>query len=186
MEQQLILVDEKDKFFGKYASKGKCHFAQGLHHLAFTLMILNDKGEVLLQERKHELWDHFWDLTNSHPLHLENGRDETIKEAVSRCLKGEWGVDFPVETLFAFNYFAQYKNDFCENEYCYFLLGKYNGEVFPAEKVAYGYKWMLLGKLETDIKTHPETYTPWLIRSMEELKKRDTGKLLFFKNDRQN
>ena len=170
-DQYLILVDENNNPSGKYAPKVVCHSGRGLTHLAFTLLILNDKNEVLLQDRKHLLWDHFWDLTNSHPLHMEN-HDENINEAVSRCLQREWGIDLPVKKLFSFRYFAKHKNNFCENEHCVFLLGKHNGEIYPSDEVAYGYKWMDLTDLKKDIKVHPEFYTPWLVRGILELEKR--------------
>jgi len=172
-KQQLILVDEDDKFLGRYAIKADCHTGEGLHHRAFTLLIINNQKEVLLQDRKHQLWDHFLDLTNSHPLHLENGSDETTPQAASRCLRREWGIDFPVKKLFTFNYFSQYEGNFCENECCYFLVGKYQGEVHPNPEVAYGYKWMPLDQLLEDINIHPEIYTPWLMRALKEVKKRN-------------
>jgi len=168
--QQLILVDEQDKFLGKYAAKADCHSGQGLHHRAFTIMILNSKNEVLLQKRKHSLWDGYWDLTNSHPLHLGEN-DETYEQAALRCLKREWGVEFPVKKLFGFNYFSQY-GDFCENEYCAFMLGEYDGEVYPNPEVAYGYKWISLKDLLADVKKNQESYTPWAVRALEEYEKR--------------
>lgn len=132
-------------------------------------MILNKKDEVLLQKRKHKLWDNFWDLTNSHPLHREDGTDETYEEAAQRCLKREWGIEIPVKKLFAFNYFAQYKNNLCENEYCLFMVGQYDEEPHPNTEVAHEYKWMPLDKLLKDIKIHSQEYTPWLIKALEEL-----------------
>ncbi len=183
-EQQLILVDDKDDFLGKYAPKSKCHTGKGLRHRAFTLLIRNSKNEVLLQQRKHLLWDKCWDLTNSHPLHKKGGTNESYDESVSRCLKWEWGIDFPIKKLFAFNYFARIKvlpkagsyfaqfGNFCENEYCAFMIGEYNGEVYPNPEVAYGYKWMPLSELLEDIKIHSEIYTPWLLKALGELQKR--------------
>ena len=170
-EQKLILVDEKNNPSGKYAPKMVCHSGTGLTHLAFTVLILNQKNEVLLQDRKHLLWDHFWDLTNSHPLHLEKF-DEKISQAIKRCLQREWGISLPVRELFSFRYFAKHENNFCENEYCVFFQGKYDGEVYPSGEVAYGYKWMNLVDLKKDIKVHPEFYTPWLLRGIRELGKR--------------
>lgn len=171
-EQELLLVDKNDKFLGEYAPKSRCHTGDGLHHRAFTILILNKKREVLLQKRKHKLWDGSWDLTNSHPLHTKKG-DESYKEAAYRCLKREWGVKIPIKRLFSFNYFAQYGN-FCENEYCAFLVGRCNGKVYPNPEVAYGYKWVALKKLLKDIKINPEIYTPWAIRVLKEYEKRFT------------
>jgi isopentenyl-diphosphate delta-isomerase len=171
-EQELLLVDKNDNFLGKYAPKSRCHIGTGLHHRAFTFLILNSKGEILLQDRKHQIWDHYWDITASHPIHKEDGADETYEQAASRCLKREWGVDFPIKKLFGFNYFAKYQNNLCENEYCAVLLGKYDGEVYPNLEVAYGYKWVPLDELLKDFKIHPENYTPWLIKALEEYKLR--------------
>lgn len=171
-DQSLILVDEKNSPSGKYAPKRVCHSGKGLTHLAFTILVLNNKNEVLLQHRKHKLWDHFWDLTNSHPLNLREKVNETIEQAVSRCLKREWGGDFPTNELFSLRYFAKHKNKFCENEYCVFLLGHFDGEVCPSSEVAYGFKWILLNELMLDVKNHPRRYTPWLVRGINELAKR--------------
>lgn len=167
--QQLLLVDDQDNFLGKYAPKMKCHTGGGLHHRAFTIMILKKKDEVLLQQRKHELWDDYWDLTNSHPLHKKDEDDETYEEAAQRCLEREWGIRIPVKKLFAFNYFAKYKNNLCENEYCVFMIGRYDEKPHPNLEVAYGYKWMSLKELLKDIKIHPSQYTPWLVKALEEL-----------------
>jgi len=171
IEQELLLVDKNDNFLGKYAPKSRCHIGTGLHHRAFTILIRNQKGEVLLQKRKHKLWDGFWDLTNSHPLHKEDGTDETYEEAAQRCLKREWGIEIPVKKLFGFNYFARFTK-FSENEYCAFLVGEHNGEVYPNSEVAYGYKWVPLDELLKDFKIHPQNYTPWLIKALEEYKLR--------------
>ena len=170
-EQMLILVNESDKLLEKYAPKSKCHTGKELHHRAFTVLILNKKGKVLLQKRKHKLWDGFWDLTNSHPLHKDN-KNESYHQAVTRCLKKEWGIEIPVKKLFGFNYFAKYKKNFCENEYCLFLVGEHNGSVHPNPEVAYGYKWRRLKVLLDDIKIHLGNYTPWTIKALQEFESR--------------
>lgn len=170
-EQVLILVDESDNSLGKYASKHRCHQGKGLHHRAFTILIYNKEGEVLLQKRKHQLWDNYWDLTNSHPFRKEDGKEETYKEATQRCLKREWGLKVSLRKPFGFNYFADY-GDFCENEYCAVFVGEHNGKIYPNPEVIYEHKWMPLKALLRDIKIHPETYTPWAIKALRELEKR--------------
>lgn len=169
--QLLLLVDKNDRFLGKYALKDKCHTGRGLHHRAFTILIYNKKGEILLQKRKHVLWDGFWDLTNSHPLHLKNGDDESYLRAARRCLKREWGIKTPVVKLFGFNYFAKFAN-FCENEYCAFLVGEYSGKVFPNPEVAYGYRWSPFKKLLREIKNSPGKYTPWALIALSKFSSR--------------
>jgi isopentenyl-diphosphate delta-isomerase len=176
--EQLILVNKNDRFLGRYSPKQECHQGAGLHHRAFTLLIYNSKTEILLQDRKHQLWDHSWDLTNSHLLHLEDGTDETYEQSVSRCLKREWGVDFPVEKTFGFNYFAKLGN-LCENEYCYFLMGKHNGNVYLNPEVAYGCKWVSFTGVAKDLKIHPKIYTPWLLKGLEEFQRHPSFRSFF-------
>lgn len=170
-EQALVLVDEKDRPIGQCAPKSQCHLGEGLHHRAFTLLIFNQKGEVLLQQRKHQLWDKIWDLTNSHPVRKENGGEENYEEAIQRCLKREWGVGFSVKKLFGFNYFAQYGH-LCENEYCAFFVGEYSGEVFPNSEVAYGYRWLAYLKLIEEINNSSDKFTPWAIQAVQEFSRR--------------
>lgn len=178
-----MLVDKNDRFLGKHAPKSKCHAGQGLHHRAFTILIHNKKGRVLLQKRKHRLWGGFWDLTNSHPVRRQDGSKETHQQAARRCLKREWGIKTSVKKLFGFNYQAQFgppageAGDFCENEYCAFLIGEYNGKVFPNPEVAYGYRWLPLAELKKEIKLNPQNYTPWLIKAVKEFFRRGLGKL---------
>ncbi|AJF60521.1 MAG: NUDIX domain-containing protein [Candidatus Diapherotrites archaeon] len=169
-DQLLLLVDENDKFSGQYAPREKCHFGKGIHHRAFAIIVYNKKKEILLQLRKHKLWDNFWDLTAaSHPLHLKE-RDESYQEAGSRCLKAEFGFDVKLETLFGYNYFAKY-GEHCENEYCALLAGEFNGKVKPDRKAVKDFKWQKLDALEKDVKKDKNKFTPWLIVALEELKK---------------
>ena len=177
-EQMLLLVDEKGDFTKKYAPRSICHTGKGKRHLAFTMLIYNSDRKILLQHRKHRLFDRLWDLAGaSHPLHLGN-RDETMQEAASRFLLGEWGIEsLKVEDIGGFNYFAEY-GEKCENEHCRLLIAEFNGELKPSEQHAYGYKWVSLGELLKDIIRNQKIYTPWLIVSVEELLKHPLGKKL--------
>lgn len=57
----LLLVDEADQGVG-HLSKLKCHEGQGVLHRAFSLLIFNGKGELLLQQRSatKRLWPAYW------------------------------------------------------------------------------------------------------------------------------
>ncbi len=46
----LILVDEADRDLG-FLSKSLCHEGRGVLHRAFSLLIFNDYGELLIQQR---------------------------------------------------------------------------------------------------------------------------------------
>lgn len=171
--QSVIIVDNDDKFLGKYAPRHKAHTGEGLHHRAFVCFLLNKKGQILLQKRKHWLWDGLWDLTAiSHVLHLD-GRDETYEKATARALKKEMGIKrVKVEKIGGFNYFAKHeKDDGCENEYCAIMFGRHGGEVSPNPEDVYEYKWMGFKKFVEDTKKHPKLYTPWAVLMVETLEK---------------
>lgn len=157
----LLLVDHQDNFSGKYAEKEKCHTGLGLHHRAFVVLLQNKKGEVLLQKRKHKLWDGYWDLTAiSHVLHLPN-HDESYEEAAQRCLKREMGItNVTLKKVGAFNYFVK-EGKYCENEYCAILTGIYEGKVLPNTDVVYEYIWMDRDAFIADVIQNPKKYTPW-------------------------
>lgn len=170
MEQTILAVDEEGKFI-KYIPKPKGHEGVGRRHLAIAVMLENSKGEVLLQKRKHKIFDNIWDITGAtHPLHLEE-KDETLEEAAWRCLKDEYGITqkIPLKNLGAFKYFSQDGKN-CENEYCYLLVGEYNGQVSLNPEAGYEYKWREKGEFIKDIKMNPGKYSPWAKEAIKLLK----------------
>ena len=93
--QTLIVVDDNDEII-QYASRSICHRGNGLRHRGVAIWLHNSQAEILLQKRKHELFDQLWDLAGAtHPLHLDD-RDETYEESGIRCLKTEWGITLPL------------------------------------------------------------------------------------------
>lgn len=167
--QMLLLVDEDDNFSGKYAKRIDCHTGKGIRHRAFVTLLENNKGEVLLQKRKHSLWDGFWDTTAiSHTLHLDD-HDESYNEAAERTQQAEMGIKgVSVDKIGGFTYFAKF-GDMCENEYCAILYGTYNGEVKPNKDAVYEFMWLDKQTFINNCLKENNTYTPWAIL---------TGKLL--------
>ncbi|MBI2019689.1 NUDIX domain-containing protein [Candidatus Daviesbacteria bacterium] len=173
MNSQIILeVRDGGEFVG-YIPKEEGHTGEGRRHLAIAVLIYNSKGQVLLQRRKHKIFDNIWDITGAtHPLHKEDGTDETLEEATRRCLEGEWDIrDIKdIKILGNFNYFAKYEN-MCENEHCYLLIGEYNGDIDLNSGMGYEYKWTDKFKFLEDIKSQTQNFTPWAIKSVEILEK---------------
>jgi isopentenyl-diphosphate delta-isomerase len=167
-KQFLLVVDDTDTFLGEYKEKELCHRGKGIHHRAFVVCLFNKKNEILLQLRKHKRWDKFWDVTSiSHVLHLPD-YDETYEQAGRRSLKDEMGITgVALKKVGGFNYFAEHKNDMCENEYCAVLVGTYTGDVFPNSEVLYKYKWMDKKAFITDCKKNPRVYAPWTLFTAE-------------------
>lgn len=166
MDKQIILVaDEEGNFTGEYIPKEIGHTGEGKRHLAISVLVYSSKGEVLLQKRKHRVFDDIWDISGAtHPLHHE--RDESLEEATRRCLKREYGIteEIGLKNLGFFNYFARY-GEYCENEHCCLMVGEYNGDINLNSEVGYGYKWISEEEFLKDIKNNPQKYSPWAVEA---------------------
>src|ERR1700756_3649228 len=117
----LILVDEADREVG-HLIKAKCHDGQGVLHRAFSLLIFNGSGELLLQQRasSKRLWPLYWSNSCcSHPR-----RAESMETAIHRRLNEELGLRCPLQFLFKFQYQAQFEAVGSEQELCSVFIGR--------------------------------------------------------------
>lgn len=184
MDDQIILaVDDNGVFNGEYIPKWEGHTGEGKRHLAMTVLIYNEQssrasptnaGQVLLQRRKHKVFDKIWDFTAAtHPLHLKD-HDESVEEATWRCLEREYGIKekIPLKNLGFFDYFARY-GKLCENEHCAMMVGEYNGKLKLNPEVGYEYKWMDKNDFLKDIQKNPKKYSPWAVEGVKILKSKN-------------
>jgi len=176
---KVVKVNKRDKVLG-LIDKLKAHKVKGVLHRAFSILVVNDKGEILLQQRsKYKLlWPLYWSNTCcSHPdtkstkeKDEKNTKKEIIKQAEKR-LKEEMGFTVPLKPIGKFQYQAQYRNVGSENEIVTVLLGQYGGEkIRPNPKEAADYKWVKYNALINQIKNNPGEFTPWLPQALEEIK----------------
>jgi isopentenyl-diphosphate delta-isomerase len=155
----LILVDEDDREVG-YLNKIACHQGAGVLHRAFSLLIFNNKGELLLQQRaaSKRLWPLYWSNTCcSHPR-----RFETMEVAIHRRLFEELGLHCPLQFLFRFRYQAQFDAAAAEQELCSVYAGRYNGPVRINPEEILAWRWISPEALQAELaKTGAEKFTPW-------------------------
>ncbi len=161
--EQIILVDSNDNEIG-CKEKEKCHRPPILHR-AFSVLIFNGKGQMLIHKRsaKKKTWPGFW--TNACCSHPRKGED--TKKAAERRLNEELGFSCDLKFLFKFEYKAMYDNEWGEHELDYVFEGDYDGPVKPDEDEVEEIKFVNVGELKKDIKTHPEKYTPWFRIALE-------------------
>lgn len=170
--QTILAVDDNGNFL-EYIPKEVGHIGKGKRHLAITVLLQNSKNQVLLQKRKHKIFDNIWDFTGAtHPLHRADGTDETLEEATRRCLREEWHIREirDIRILGKFNYFAKY-GKLCENEHCAMMVGEYDGEVELNPEAGYEFKWMDKKEFLKDLEKTPQNYTRWAIEGIKVLKK---------------
>ncbi len=172
MDEQTILACDDSGNFLEYIPKSVGHTGQGRRHLAITVLLYNKDGEVLLQRRKHKVFDNIWCFTgDTHLLHTKIG-DETFDHATQRCLRVEYGITekIPFKNLGMFNYFEKI-GSLCENEHCAMMVGEYNnGEVNLNPSVGYEYQWVEKRQALADMETNPQKYAPWVIEGLKVLK----------------
>ncbi|HEU4625422.1 MAG TPA: isopentenyl-diphosphate Delta-isomerase [Steroidobacteraceae bacterium] len=154
----LILVDEADREIG-YLGKTECHQGAGVLHRAFSILIFNGRGELLIQQRAagKRLWPLYWSNTCcSHPR-----RDETMSQATHRRLKEELDLACPLRFLFKFRYQAQFDTDGAENEICSVYIGRSEGPVHPARGEIRAWRWISAADLQAALASDTEKFTPW-------------------------
>jgi isopentenyl-diphosphate delta-isomerase len=154
----LVLVDERDRVLG-FREKDACHDAGGVLHRAFSVLIFDDRGRVLLQRRsaRKRLWPLRW--SNSCCSHPRKG--ETIAAAARRRLREELGMVARLKVVGRVRYRFRYGRRGAENELTAVLLGRSRGVVVPDPDEVADWKWVDAVELQRDLVRHPRRYTPW-------------------------
>ena len=156
-EEYVILVNESDEPIG-LMPKMEAH-QKALLHRAFSVFVMNDKGETLLQQRAKEKYHSPLLWTNTCCSHQRDGENNI--EAGKRRLMEEMGFSTELKELFSFIYKAPFDNGLTEHEYDHVMMGSFLGEpnINPDEVV--DWKWMHPEDIKRDIGENPEQYTAW-------------------------
>jgi isopentenyl-diphosphate delta-isomerase len=163
----LILVDEADREVG-HLSKSRCHDGNGVLHRAFSLLIFNPKGELLLQQRAptKRLWPLYWSNSCcSHPRQAE-----TMEGAIHRRLYEELGVRCPLQFVYKFHYQAQFDSVGSENELCSVFIGRCAGRVRADRNEISSWRWVGPDTLQAEMAAVGEDavrFTPWFVLEWE-------------------
>jgi isopentenyl-diphosphate Delta-isomerase len=159
--ESLILVDEADREVG-HLDKQACHDGSGVLHRAFSLLIFNPAGQLLLQQRSaaKRLWPLFWsNSVCSHPR-----RNETLETAIHRRLFEELGLRCPLRFLFKFQYQAQFASVGAEQELCSVYIGRCAEPVRVNEAEIRAWRWITPQALEVELTSGgADRFTPWFI-----------------------
>jgi isopentenyl-diphosphate delta-isomerase len=159
----VILVDKNDNAIGTM-EKMEAH-RKGELHRAFSVLVFNSKGEMLLQKRAKGKYHSGGLWTNaccSHPM-----PEEKTEDASRRRLKEEMGIDVQPEFIYKFIYKANLDKNLIEHEYDHVLTGIFNGEPLINKNEVEEWKFVTMTWLKKDILLHPENYTYWFRLLME-------------------
>ena len=156
-EEKVILVNEWDEAIG-LMPKLEAH-QKAILHRAFSVFVLNDKKEIMLQQRAQHKYHSPLLWTNTCCSHQREG--ESNVGAGSRRLFEEMGFKTNLKELFHFIYKAPFDNGLTEHELDHVMIGYYNEDPAINPEEVERWKWMKIEDVKTDMIHHPESYTVW-------------------------
>ncbi|MEL1240547.1 isopentenyl-diphosphate Delta-isomerase [Flavobacterium flavipallidum] len=163
-EENVILVNENDEPIG-LMPKLEAHEKAVLHR-AFSVFVLNDKNQLMLQQRAHHKYHSPLLWTNTCCSHQREG--ESNLQAGNRRLMEEMGFQTELKELFHFIYKAPFDNGLTEHELDHVMIGYYNDTPRINIDEVEAWKWMDIEAVKDDIALQPEIYTVWFRIIFEE------------------
>lgn len=157
MVENVILVNEKDEPIG-LMEKIEAH-EKALLHRAFSVFIINDKKEIMLQQRASHKYHSPMLWTNTCCSHQRE--NETNLEAGARRLREEMGMNVPLKEVFSFIYKAPFDNGLTEHEFDHVMVGYSNESPEINSEEVNDWKWMSISDLKLDMESNPQEYTEW-------------------------
>lgn len=155
--EEVILVDESDNAIGTM-EKMEAH-RRGVLHRAFSVLVFNSSGEMLLQKRaagKYHSGGLWTNTCCSHPY-----PSESMEASVQKRVRYEMGIDVKPEFLFKFIYRAGLDHGLTEHELDHVFTATFDG--VPAVNAAEVEDWKYVDPrlLREDMLKHPGNYTVW-------------------------
>lgn len=157
MSEKVILVNENDHEIG-FIDKLEAH-KKGLLHRAFSIMLFNDEGKMIIQKRAKTKYHSAGKWSNtccSHPR-----PNETMEEAINRRLKEEMGISTILQFVYKFSYKVKLENGLFEHEFDHVFAGKFSGKPLLNLAEVEDWKYISLQDLRKDLAANPTNYTEW-------------------------
>jgi isopentenyl-diphosphate delta-isomerase len=156
-KNNVIVVNEKDEWLGSM-EKLLAH-KEGVLHRAFSVFVVNDKNELLLQQRAEGKYHSGGLWSNTCCSHPAPGESTTA--AAHRRLQEEMGFDCDIEKIFELRYKSDVGNELIENEYDHIYIGYYNGTAKLNSSEAKDAKFIGIDELCAWMKKEPQAFTAW-------------------------
>jgi isopentenyl-diphosphate Delta-isomerase len=155
--EEVILVDENDREKG-VMEKIDAH-RRGLLHRAFSVFVVNESGQLLLQKRASGKYHSANLWTNTCCSHPRPGED--TEKAASRRLREEMGIECRLFNIFSFIYRADLENGLTEHEFDHVLIGTGDDLPVPDPDEVSEYKYVDFSFLDADLNKNADKYTIW-------------------------
>lgn len=156
--ESVTLVDADNNVVGS-CSKIAAH-REGRLHRAFSILITNRDGELLLQRRAARKYHFANRWSNACCGHPRPG--EMTCEAAHRRLEEELGFTVPLTQVGEFTYFAEdAASGLIEHEYLHVFQGVYGGDPHPDPNEVGAWRWMVPERVRRGLSARPDWFTPW-------------------------
>ena len=165
MEERVILVGPEDEEIGT-AAKLEAHTSGALHR-AFSVFVLNGRGEILLQLRaigKYHCGGLWSNSCCGHPRPSEETR-----AAATRRLAEEMGFACELRHLFAFTYRVELGAGLWEHEIDHVFIGHHDDAPQPDPLEVSEWRWLAPDALQAEMASDPDRFTPWLAPALSGL-----------------
>ena len=173
-KQYLFAVDKKDNIVGK-VEKWEAH-KKGVLHRGFTVILFYNDN-IVLQQRRHPVFDGVLDMGFSSHQKYEDGHPKGDPSSIYEGLKREWSITKndlikPPKFLDKIYYRAKdSKSEYSEHEIDYIYSIELKNLPKPNLDFAYGYK--LIEKTDLSSILHPlysNSIAPWVRKIITQIK----------------
>jgi len=154
--EEVVLVNEQDQPVGTM-EKMAAH-QQGLLHRAFSLLIYNNRGDMLLQKRASTKYHSGGLWSNACCSHPRPG--ETVKDAVERKLLQEMGMKAEIHFSHTFIYHVNF-GGLIEHELDHVFTATTDTKPVLNPMEVEDWKYISMVELQRDLIDHPERYSFW-------------------------
>ena len=166
-QEQVVLISELDEVIGE-AGKLDVHRTGQLHR-AFSVVLLDDDGRVLLQQRAASKYHSPGLWSNTCCGHPRPG-EQTV-DAAQRRLHEEMGIACDLVPSFTFVYRSELGHDLVEHELDHVFVGRTALTPRPNRMEVDAWRWIGIDDLRSWMDLQPRDFTVWFPAVMGKLLK---------------
>lgn len=170
VKQFIAQVDTNNTILGK-VEKWKAH-KEGILHRAFTVAVYY-QDYVILQHRKHPVFDYVFDITMSSHQIFEDEALQSDEEAIFNTLKREWHIEKkglisqPVMKGSIYYKAADPNSEYIEHEVCHIYSCTVSEITLPNLDFAYGFSLQKVADIKKKNNILYPLLAPWVTKAFD-------------------